>query len=70
MIKKSDFARNFWMDLMGALWGDIYCTTTHGVMSTALIAQHMGISADEAAEYLHACMHCGLTERQGGGWVV
>lgn len=63
-------AKAFWRDLMGTLWGDPNCKSTHGIMSEQLIAEHMGINAEEALEYLNACKDAGLTERQGGAWVV
>ena len=58
--------RAFWRDLMGTLWGDPSCKTTHGIMSAELIAEHMGISVGKAETFLWMCCHYGITERQGG----
>lgn len=63
-------ANNFWHDLMGVLWGNPNCTTTHGIMSAELVADHMGITAEKANEFLWACVKYGITERQGGAFVV
>lgn len=63
-------ARAFWRDLMGTLWGDPDTKSTHGIMSAELIADHMGIPVDTASEFLFACCRYGITERQGGGYVV
>ena len=62
--------RAFWRDLMGTLWGDPDTKATHGIMSAELIADHLDISASTAEEWLWECCRLGITERQGGGWVV
>ena len=65
-------AKAFWKDLMGTLWGDPDCRSTHGIMSPELVADHMGISATRALFYLCRCcaddLH--LTDRQGGAFAV
>ena len=63
-------ARAFWRDLMGNLWGDPNTKATRGIMSAELIADHMGIPAETASEFLFTCIKYGITERQGGGYVV
>lgn len=63
-------ARAFWRDLMGNLWGDPDTKSTRGIMSAELIADHMEISVETASEFLFACIKYGITERQGGGYVV
>lgn len=63
-------ARAFWRDLMGTLWGDPDTKSTRGIMSAELIADHMEISVETASELLFACIRYGITERQGGGYVV
>lgn len=62
-------AREFYRDLKGAIYGDAN-HGSGGVMSEALIAEHLGISEERASEYLWACAHYEITERQGGAWVV
>ena len=44
--------------------------STRGIMSAELIADHMEISVETASELLFACIKYGITERQGGGYVV
>lgn len=61
--------REFWRDLMGTLWGDAD-TTTHGIMSAALIADHMGMTEEVAEKWLWEAVKYGYTDRQGGGFVV
>ena len=34
------------------------------------VAKHMGISLDEAEDFLTSCVYHGITKRQGGGYVV
>lgn len=63
-------AEGFWKDLIGTLWGNPETKTTHGIMSSGLIADHMGISYHTAECFLRACRRIGVTERQGGAWVV
>lgn len=63
-------AEAFWRDLMGTLWGDANCKVTHGIMSAALIADHMRISAEKANAFMWKCVDLGLTDRQGGAFVV
>jgi len=62
-------AREFYRDLCGTVYGD--CNrTAQGIMSAELIADHMRISVWKANAFLDACRRFGITERQGGGWVV
>ena len=61
-------ARAFWKDLMGTLGYDT--KSTHGIMSTEMIAERMNIEAPKANMFLLGCQEYGITERQGGGWVV
>lgn len=70
MEKKYDFVRACWRDLMDTLWGDLNRTYSSGIMSTATIAERMRLTESEAEDWLRECIRCGLTERQGGGWVV
>lgn len=65
-----EMAMEFWRDLMGTLWGDSECKATHGIMSVALIADHMRTTTERAERFLFACRKYGITERQGGAWVV
>jgi hypothetical protein len=65
-----EMAKEFWRDLMGTLWKDPDCKTSHGIMSAGLVADHMRITTERANAFLLACAEYGITERQGGGWVV
>ena len=62
--------REFWRDLMGTLWGDPNTKVTHGIMSSALIADHMRISAEKANAFMWKAVELGLSDRQGGAFVV
>ena len=61
-------ARAFWKDLMGTLGYDT--KSTHGIMSTEMIAERMDIEEPRAEMFLRGCVEYKITERQGGGWVV
>ena len=63
-------AREFWRDLMGTLWHDSECKSTHGTMSAELVAGHMGITEEKATDFLWVCVAYGITDRQNGGFVV
>ena len=63
-------AYEFWRDLMGTLWGNADTKVTHGIMSHELVADHMCITHDKANAFLWKCVELGLTDRQGGGFVV
>lgn len=63
-------AREFWRDLMGTLWNDSECKSTHGTMSASLVAEHMEITEETANQFLWACVNYGITDRQNGGFVV
>lgn len=63
-------AKAFWEDLMGTLWGNPKCTSTHGIMGAELVAEHMNMTPEKANAFLWACVEYKLTERQGGGFVV
>ena len=69
-IITESMAREFWCDLMGTLWHDSECKSTHGTMSAALVAEHMNISEEKANEFLWSCVRYGITDRQNGGFVV
>lgn len=62
-------AKEFYRDLCGTVYGDAN-KTGGGIMSARLIAEHMGITIPEANDFLWACAEYGITERQGGAWVV
>ena len=62
-------ANEFYRDLCGTVYGDPK-KKCGGIMSEALIADHMGIDEELAHAYLRACAEYGITERQGGAWVV
>ena len=62
-------AKEFYRDLCGTVYGDAN-KTAGGIMSAELIADHMRISVEKATEFLWACAKYGITERQGGAWVV
>ena len=64
-----DAAREFYRDLCGTVYGNADINS-QGIMSAALIADHMKMSIEKANEFLDACCRYGITERQGGGWVV
>lgn len=68
MITK-EMAKEFYRDLCGTVYGNANATCG-GIMSEELIADHMKISVDRAREFLWACANYGITERQGGAWVV
>lgn len=69
-INEETKAKAFWKDLMGTLWHDPECKSTHGTMSAALVADRMGITEEKASEFLWACVHYRITDRQNGGFVV
>lgn len=59
-------AQEFYRDLLGT----IHSTGNIGIMSEHLIADHMEMSVERARDMLWACVKYGITERQGGGFVV
>ena len=68
MITKAQ-AKEFYRDLCGTVYGDAN-KSCGGIMSEKLIAEHLKISEQQATEMLWACARYGITERQGGAWVV
>ena len=64
-------AREFWRDFYGTVFHEEPDPHyTKGIMSTALIADHMRIDPELAEAFLYKAMEINLTERQGGSWVV
>lgn len=62
-------AKEFYRDLCGTVYGD--CNkNSQGIMSVEMIADHMKMSVERANDFLWACARYGITERQGGAWVV
>ena len=41
-----------------------------GIMGAGLVADHMRISIEKANQFLNACIKYGVTERQGGAYVI
>ena len=68
MITKG-MAKEFYRDLCGTVYGNADINS-QGIMSAALIADHMKMPIEKANEFLDACRRYGITERQGGAWVV
>lgn len=66
----SAMATAFWRDLMGTLWHDPNTKSTHGVMGAELVADYLNTTTEIASNYLWKCVEIGLTDRQGGGFVV
>lgn len=64
-----EMAREFYRDLCGTVYGDEN-KTCGGIMSAGLIADHMRMSIEATNDFLWACARYGITERQGGAWVV
>lgn len=62
-------AREFYRDLCGTVYGNAN-RTQGGTMNEALIADHMGISIERATEMCKAMVFYGITERQGGKYVI
>ena len=62
-------AYEFYRDLCGTVYGSSN-KTCGGVMSVGLIADHMRISVEKANEFCNAMIEYGITERQGGMYVI
>ena len=56
-------------ELRRIVYGDPF-KANGGIMSRDLIAYHLGLSDNEADEYISDWLYFGITERQGGGIVV
>lgn len=62
-------SKEFYRDLCGIVYGD--CNkNSQGIMSVEMIADYMEISIERANDFLWSCARYGITERQGGAWVV
>lgn len=66
-------AKEFWRDFYVSVFHEEpNPRSTKGTMSTALIADHMGMDEKTTETFLWRCadkdLH--LTDRQNGGWVV
>ncbi len=62
-------ARHFYRRLCRKVNGDPD-KQAQGIMGEELIAEHMDMPVEKVKELLRACANYGITERQGGGWVV
>lgn len=62
-------AREFYRDLCGTVYGN-HDINSQGIMSEEHIADLLGIPVERATDFLWACAKYGITERQGGAWVV
>ena len=68
MITK-EIAQEFYRDLCGTYNGDAN-KTCQGIANTEHIAETMNISPNMVDEFCHAMVMYGITERQGGGYVI
>lgn len=64
-----EMATEFYRDLCGTVYGNAN-KTCQGVMNESLIAEHMGISVEDATNFCMAMIKFDITERQGGMIVV
>ena len=62
-------AKEFYRDLCGTVYGDAN-KNCGGIMSIALIADHMRISIEKADAFCNAMIKYGITERSNGMIVV
>lgn len=63
-------AIGFWNDLRGTFYNGDHVHATSAIVQPEFVAKLMEISVDEATEFLWACVHHNLTDRQGGGFVI
>lgn len=68
MITKQ-MAKEFYRDLCGTVYGDANIHN-QGIMNEYLIADHMKMSVERAFDFMQACCKYGITEKQGGMWVI
>ena len=69
LVADDKTVREFYRDLCGTVNGEATCTC-QCVMSAEGIAQAMGMSVSETKIWCDAMVHHGITERQGGGYVI
>lgn len=62
-------ATEFYRDLCGTIYGNAN-KNSQGIMSVALIADHMNISIERATEFCNAMIKYGITERCNGMIIV
>ena len=62
-------AKEFYRDLCGTVYGDD-TITCGGIMNEAKIAEIMSITLEEAERFCNAMIKYGITERQGGMFVI
>lgn len=68
-MKTIKAAREFYRDLCGVYNGNAN-KTCQGIASVEHIAEAMGVSVSETQEFCDAMVYYGITERQGGGYVI
>lgn len=62
--------KDFWEEVMEAIWHDPKRKAGSGIMSTSMIAEYIGMDVDRTENCLRKAATFGYTDRQGGGWVV
>lgn len=68
MITK-EMASTFYHDLCATYNGNAN-KTCQGIASAEHIADMMNMTTDMATEFCHSMLKYGITERQGGGYVI
>lgn len=63
-------AIGFWNDLRGTFYHGDHVHATSATVQPEFVAELMGISVENAAEFLWACVRYKLSDRQNGGFVI
>lgn len=69
IIITEEMAKEFYRDLCGTVYGDAN-KNGQGIMSAEHIADLLNIPVERATDFLWACAKYGITDRQGGAWVI
>lgn len=68
-LKPKKLCQDFYKKLCEIVYGNTNISC-QGIMSAALVADHMKMTESEAEIWLRSCVLYGITEKQGGLYVV
>lgn len=68
-MKHFKVAKEFYRDLCGTYNGNV-SKTCQGIASVEHIAKIMGMPVSETQEFCDAMVAYGITEKQGGGYII
>ena len=70
IITESDITKEMARGFFNDVCGTFHTNGNSGIVSVDFVAERMGITTEQSEMFFRACAKYGITERQGGAWVI